>query len=257
MQPGSLQGQEKESARLAREVRVHEMQEGSAAVVEPMPAEPPPIGSVAAPRLAAAAQPLNMPSDYRDAPTRPKARLPPNKPDSKLDSHVYPPENFCMVSRGIYRGSFPPKKSLAFMEKLGLKSIVYLCPEEPPAYYLEFMRQNNVQFLHHGLKGNKEPFVQIPEVLVAKALAQIVVEANQPVYIHCDKGKHRTGCVVGCLRRIQNWSRVSIFAEYTRHAGLKGRTFDLQFIELFGVQQVVELLGGHAAAAEVVRLGPV
>ena len=32
--------------------------------------------------------------------------------------------------------------------------------------------QNNVQFLHHGLKGNKEPFVQIPEPLVAAALVR-------------------------------------------------------------------------------------
>ena len=33
--------------------------------------------------------------------------------------------------------------------------------------------------------------------------------------------------------RPQNWSITSIFEEYTRYAGKKGRTFDLQFIELF------------------------
>ena len=27
------------------------------------------------------------------------------------------------------------------MKRLKLRSVVYLCPEEPPAYYLEFMRQ--------------------------------------------------------------------------------------------------------------------
>jgi tyrosine-protein phosphatase SIW14 len=32
--------------------------------------------------------------------------------------------------------------------------------------------------------------------------------------IHCDKGNHRTGCVVGCLRKLQRWSIASITNEY-------------------------------------------
>ena len=97
----------------------------------------------------------------------------------KVDPFVYPPENFAMVAQGVraaphrfsrtsrqhgsvgalnsnwplnpcycwgalwqvFRGSFPPKKALGFMKRLKLRSVVYLCPEEPPAYYLEFMRQ--------------------------------------------------------------------------------------------------------------------
>ena len=51
--------------------------------------------------------------------------------------------------------------------------------------------------------------------------------------IHCNKGKHRTGCVVGCLRKTQQWSMTSIFDEYRRFAGTKGRVMDQQFIELF------------------------
>jgi hypothetical protein len=113
-----------------------------------------------------------------------------------LDHLAYPPENFAMVAPKIYRGCFPPKKSLGFIETLRLRSIVYLCPEEPPAYYVDFMARRGIRFLHHGLKGNKEPFVEIPMQLVADALTDVVARANQPVYIHCDKGKHRTGCVV-------------------------------------------------------------
>ena len=65
------------------------------------------------------------------------------------------------VWTGVYRGSFPSKRSLLFLEGLHLKSILYLCPEEPPEYYTTFMRNNNVTFLHRGLTGNKEPFVEI------------------------------------------------------------------------------------------------
>ena len=42
------------------------------------------------------------------------------------------------------------------------------------------------------------------ETLVANAVAELVLAGNQPVYVHCDKGKHRTGCVIGCYRRMLN-----------------------------------------------------
>ena len=52
-----------------------------------------------------------------------------------------------------------------------------------------------------------------------------------PVLIHCNQGKHRTGCLVGCLRKVQRWSLVAIFDEYRLHAGRKARIVDQQFIE--------------------------
>ena len=44
---------------------------------------------------------------------------------------------------------------------------------------------------------------------------------NHPVLIHCNKGKHRIGCLIGCLRKLQRWSMTSIFDEYRRFAGTK------------------------------------
>ena len=56
---------------------------------------------------------------------------------------------------------------------------------------------------------------------------------NHPVLIHCNQGKHRTGCLVGCLRKVQQWSLVAIFEEYRRFAGTKARVVDELFIERF------------------------
>ncbi|KAJ3106158.1 tyrosine-protein phosphatase siw14 [Phlyctochytrium planicorne] len=58
------------------------------------------------------------------------------------------------------------------------------------------------------------------------------------VLIHCNKGKHRTGCLVGCLRKIQHWSFTSIFDEYRRFSHPKSRSMDQQFIELFDISKV-------------------
>lgn len=73
---------------------------------------------------------------------------------------------------------------------------------------------------------------------IREALQVILDVRRHPVLIHCNKGKHRTGCLVGCLRKVQRWSLTSIFDEYRRYAGTKTRDLDQQFIELFQTNRV-------------------
>eukprot|EP01104_Vermistella_antarctica_P006585 TRINITY_DN17295_c0_g1_i1.p1 TRINITY_DN17295_c0_g1~~TRINITY_DN17295_c0_g1_i1.p1 ORF type:complete len:185 (-),score=30.93 TRINITY_DN17295_c0_g1_i1:141-695(-) len=153
-------------------------------------------------------------------------------------SILIPPLNFAMVSPGVYRSGYPNQKNLPFLAKLGLKSVLYLCPEDYSKANLEFMEKNNIQLLNFGMTGNKEPFNFIPAKKVGEALVALLDTRNHPILIHCNKGKHRTGCVVGCLRKVQSWSLTYIFDEYRRFAGTKGRVLDQQFIELFDVSTV-------------------
>jgi tyrosine-protein phosphatase SIW14 len=41
----------------------------------------------------------------------------------------------------------------------------------------------------------------MPQTTATAALAAVLDPANRPVLIHCNEGKHRTGTVVGLLRR--------------------------------------------------------
>eukprot|EP00249_Psilotum_nudum_P003043 c16366_g1_i1 orf=447-812(+) len=75
----------------------------------------------------------------------------------------------------------------------------------------------------------------MPDDVIREALKVVLDTKNHPVLIHCKKGKHRTGCLVGCLRKVQNFSLTSIFEEYQRFAGTKARVLDQQFVELFDV----------------------
>ncbi|KNC76240.1 hypothetical protein SARC_11250, partial [Sphaeroforma arctica JP610] len=61
---------------------------------------------------------------------------------------------------------------------------------------------------------------------------------NHPVLIHCNKGKHRVGCMIGCLRKAQKWSMIFSFDEYQRFSGTKVRILDQQFIELFNIDTI-------------------
>lgn len=120
---------------------------------------------------------------------------------------------------------------------------------------MEFARENGVNILQYGIEGNKEPFVHIPEEVVRRAVVQVMNTLNHPVLIHCNKGKHRTGVLVGCIRKVQRWSLTSIFDEYRRFAGSKVRMLDQQFIELFDVQQVWHLIARQQNALQQQQQG--
>lgn len=155
-----------------------------------------------------------------------------------MDDEVTPPENFSPVCDQIYRSSFPRQENFSFLSNLKLKSILMLIPEEYPPENLEFIKENNIKLFQVGMSGNKEPFVHLANSTLSEALEIAINPENHPLLIHCNRGKHRTGCLVGCLRRLQNWSMTMIFEEYRRFAAPKARQLDLQFIELYDDKEV-------------------
>ncbi|KAK9031421.1 hypothetical protein V6N11_032803 [Hibiscus sabdariffa] len=128
-----------------------------------------------------------------------------------------PPLNFAMVDNGVFRN---------------------LCPETYPEVNNEFLKANGIMLFQFGIDGCKEPFVNIPEETIREALNVVLDVKNHPVLIHCKRGKHRTGCVVGCLRKLQRWCLSSIFDEYQRFAAAKARVSDQRFIERFDISSM-------------------
>lgn len=47
-------------------------------------------------------------------------------PGSLEYEELLAPENFSMVTRGIYRSAFPRSKNLIFLKRLGLKTVIPL-----------------------------------------------------------------------------------------------------------------------------------
>ncbi|CDK27695.1 unnamed protein product [Kuraishia capsulata CBS 1993] len=146
---------------------------------------------------------------------------------------VTPPENFSAVCGDIYRSSFPRTDNFEFLSRLKLKSIICLIPEDYPEENSSFIQDHNIKFFQIGMEGNKEPFVKIQPELIQEALKIVLNPENQPILIHCNRGKHRTGCLVGCIRKLQKWSLSMIFDEYRKFSYPKERPLDQQFIEMF------------------------
>ncbi|XP_040381544.1 probable tyrosine-protein phosphatase DSP2 [Oryza brachyantha] len=154
---------------------------------------------------------------------------------------LVPPLNFAMVDDGIFRSGFPAAANFRFLKSLNLRSIVYLCPEPYPETNTEFLAKNGIKLHQFGIEGRKEPFVNIPDDKIREALKVVLDVRNQPLLIHCKRGKHRTGCVVGCLRKLQKWCLSSVFDEYQRFAAAKARSTDQRFMELFDVSSLKHL----------------
>ncbi|KAL6975667.1 Tyrosine-protein phosphatase dsp1 [Sarracenia purpurea var. burkii] len=146
-----------------------------------------------------------------------------------------PPLNFAMVDNGIFRSGFPNPANFSFLQSIDLRSIICLCPEPYPEANAQFVKSNGIQLFQFGIDGSKEPFVSIPHNAIREALQVILDVNNHPLLIHCKRGKHRTGCLVGCLRKLQRWCLSSVFDEYQRFAAGKARVSDQRFMELFDI----------------------
>nr|ACG40839.1 tyrosine specific protein phosphatase family protein [Zea mays] len=172
---------------------------------------------------------------------------------ANTDDALVPPLNFAMVDDGIFRSGLPDAANFRFLLSLNLRSIVYLCPEPYPEENARFLRTNGIRLHQFAVEGSKsgptvldtmsaqEPFVHIPEETIREALKVVLDVRNQPVLIHCKRGKHRTGCVVGCLRKLQKWCLSSVFDEYLHFAAAKARTTDQRFMELFDASSLMHL----------------
>ncbi|POM70911.1 Tyrosine phosphatase [Phytophthora palmivora] len=74
---------------------------------------------------------------------------------STYEKTLIPPLNFSMVASGVYRSGFPNRKNHAFLQQLGLKSVLYLCHQEHQPENVAFFKQNNIEVFQCPIDGNK------------------------------------------------------------------------------------------------------
>jgi len=157
---------------------------------------------------------------------------PPSSSPSPVEQSPCPP-NWGVVSTGIYRSSFPRPEHFHFLQGLGLRTVLTLVFGPYPEENAKFCADEGIELIQLGLPNSKDPRVPIPEGTIRRALDIVLDPARHPLLIHCNRGKHRTGCVVGCLRKIQNWTVEESLAEYCHYSHPKERLADVAFIRNF------------------------
>ena len=142
----------------------------------------------------------------------------------------------CKVMSGVYRSGFPAAKNERFLEHLGLRTVLYI-GSEPHGRMRPFYDERGIALHCIPVGHNRMTRDTVFECLNAAALREVLAIVRdpglRPLLVHDDRGSHRVGCVVGCLRKLQGWAVTSAFAEYRRFARTNGNFMDEQLIALF------------------------
>jgi len=112
-------------------------------------------------------------------------------------------ENVAQVAPGIYRGSAPSAAGLDSIKRIGIKTVINLrhyhgTTEE------QGCRERGIDYVRIVLESSDAP----KDEDVRLFLRVVTDPARQPVYVHCWRGKDRTGVMVAALRMaVQGWTR--------------------------------------------------
>ena len=140
------------------------------------------------------------------------------------------PKNFAQVVPNLYRCSYPQVENLAFLRCLRLKSILTLVEEPYDDAHCQFITQGSIHHFEISIKAHKKKGDRIDESHLLAALKEVCNPGNHPMLVHCNKGKHRTGCVMACFRKMLGWRLEDVIAEYLKYAGVKARQLDIEYI---------------------------
>ena len=103
--------------------------------------------------------------------------------------------------------------------------------DDPDHELLSFVNVNGIHQIIFNMKGTKKE--AIPPATMKSILQVVLDPRNYPLLIHCNHGKHRTGCVVAAVRKIEGWGVKQAIDEYVSYAEPKIRDCDIDYIRDF------------------------
>lgn len=140
------------------------------------------------------------------------------------------PINFQTIAPGLYRSSYPQHGHFEHLQDLDLKTVITLVPEKLPLEYANFISTNGIRHHQIPILANKDEKVYTPETTVNEILSLMLDPHNYPMLLHCNKGKHRTGCMTACFRKVTGWPIEDCIEEYIKYSTPKSRDLDKAFI---------------------------
>lgn len=139
--------------------------------------------------------------------------------------------NFGVIEPGLYRSGYPQAENYPFIKSLNIKTIVTLVSKELPEGYQSFIDENGITHRIFDMAGTKKQAISLD--MMQEILEVVTNSDNYPLLIHCNHGKHRTGCVAGLVRKASRWEPSAIVQEYTQFASPKARETDIEYLTKF------------------------
>jgi protein tyrosine/serine phosphatase len=105
--------------------------------------------------------------------------------------------NFYKVDEALYRGGQPKHEGYARLKSLGIKTIISLRGENKTTRQEKEIAKNmDMNFYNLPMSVFKWP----EDTQVLTFLDIVLTKANQPVFVHCEGGRDRTGAIVAMYR---------------------------------------------------------
>lgn len=119
--------------------------------------------------------------------------------------------NFAKVNDQIFRGGEPSLVGLQELGAMGVKVDINL---REPGGAADFERKEAEKLGMKYIDVPMSAFRAPTNAQVQKVLSLLAQEKSGPVFIHCWRGKDRTGIVIACYRiQHDGWSNTAAFAE--------------------------------------------
>jgi protein tyrosine/serine phosphatase len=119
-------------------------------------------------------------------------------------------DNFGRVNEHFYRGAQPTAQDLADLAKLGVKTTIDLTDGDGDSNEQRVAEAAGLKFFKIAMNTRVVPTAE----QIATFLKIVNDPDNQPVYVHCVGGRHRTGVMTAIYRMTQeNWTADRAFQE--------------------------------------------
>lgn len=177
-------------------------------------------------------------------------------------SVIVPPVRFEWVESSLMRGATPRLVNYPFLKKTGVKKLVSVCNKDPfegdeedeDCELVKFCNELGIEMVHIDVhqssktKG-KNRSVGISHLQVDETL-QVLLNSNEggrgitTTMVFCDTGGATTSILIGCLRKVEMWSSISIAEEFSCFMGTIShleRTFLEEYTPKFKIYRLFKV----------------
>lgn len=127
-------------------------------------------------------------------------------------------QNFGCVNENYYRGAQPEGDDYAALASLGVKTVVDL-QRQGEADERTMVESNGMKFFRIPMTTTSRP----ERAAVDQFLTIVNDPSNQPVFVHCRGGRHRTGVMTAIYRMSrESWTASQAYNEMKQYEFEKG-----------------------------------
>lgn len=136
------------------------------------------------------------------------------RPDAAIALESIRIPNFGQVAPTYYRGGQPKGHDYADLAALGVKAVINLTSDDAAGDERALATKAGLAYFQIPMTTHRVPTA----IQLAEFLSIVNNASNQPVYVHCVGGRHRTGVMTAAYRITHDgWTADRAFKEMKRY----------------------------------------